>query len=179
LWLIVSVVTLSVASAGCKDRRLLDGTGTSSTAKPASKKPSGSSTVTTPSPIVTVASTSTTQAPPPMLEYVIVSGDTVFGVAKKYGVSLQALLAANNLADGNRVQVGQKIKIPVANPPATTAATAAPATAPTAAAATPTTKAPSGGVGTFPPLTVADGTTETSIVTITVVVNVPKTTVKP
>jgi LysM repeat protein len=181
LWLIVSVITLSMASAGCKDRRLLDGTGTStsSTAKPTDKKPGS----TTSSPIVTVATTATTQPPPPMLEYVIVSGDTVFGVAKKYGVTVTALLAANNLADGNRIQVGQKIKIPVAAAAATTAATATPNAAATpgatAAPGTATTKAPTGGVGTFPPLTVADGTTETSIVTITVVVNVPKTTVKP
>jgi LysM repeat protein len=176
------VVTLSVASAGCKDRRLLDGTGSTTTVKKASSttaKPGattakpGAST----EPAPTVAPT----APPttvPMAEYVIASGDTMSGIAKKFGVTMQALLAANNLTDPNLVRVGQKIKVPVA---------------PAAA----TTLPPVGVTGTFPPsavtvapvtqppppkpaTTIDDGSSpQTSIVTITVIVTIPRTTVKP
>lgn len=164
LWLIVSVIGLSVASAGCKDRRLLDGTGTTTTTKSTVKKPTtatGSSTV--PTPISTFAPIQT-EAPVQMAEYVIVAGDTVFGVAKKFNLSVAALLAANNLTDANKVQVGQKLKVPVV---AGTTPTAVPVK---------TTQAGTPGTGTFPPVTVAVDAPRTSIVTITVVVNLPKTT---
>jgi peptidoglycan-N-acetylglucosamine deacetylase len=112
-----------------------------------------------------------------MAEYVIAAGDTMSGIAKKFGVTMQALLSANNLTDPNLVRVGQKIKVPIAPGAATTlppvvvtgtfpqAVTVAPVTQPPA----PTT-----------PTTIDDGSSpRTSIVTITVIVTIPRTTVKP
>ena len=46
-----------------------------------------------------------------MADYTIASGDTMSGIAKKFGVSMKDLLAANSLTDPNVVKVGQKIKL--------------------------------------------------------------------
>ena len=45
------------------------------------------------------------------LSYVVKSGDTVTRIAKAHGITVQALRAANNL-NGNRLAVGQKLKLP-------------------------------------------------------------------
>jgi LysM repeat protein/beta-lactamase class A len=55
-------------------------------------------------------------------EYVVQSGDTLSGIAKAAGVSLKALLEANELADPDRLKVGQKLTVPAgATPPAPSA----------------------------------------------------------
>lgn len=45
------------------------------------------------------------------LDYTVVEGDTLFGIAEIYGVDVQTLIAYNNLTSGN-LEVGQKITIP-------------------------------------------------------------------
>lgn len=45
-------------------------------------------------------------------EYVVQAGDTLSGIAKALGVSLKTLLEANELADPNRLTVGQKLVVP-------------------------------------------------------------------
>jgi LysM repeat protein len=54
--------------------------------------------------------------PPPvesaMKSYTVVAGDTFAKIAKKYGVSLDALVEANLDFDPQRIQPGQKIQIP-------------------------------------------------------------------
>lgn len=45
------------------------------------------------------------------LDYTVVEGDTLFGIADIYGVDVQTLFAYNNLTSGN-LAVGQKIIIP-------------------------------------------------------------------
>jgi len=57
--------------------------------------------------------------------HVIKSGDTMGSVAKKYGISLEALLKANPTVDSRRLKIGQKVKIPGAAPAAPAAAPAA------------------------------------------------------
>jgi LysM repeat protein len=182
LWLVAAVVALSVASAGCKDRRLLDGTGSTSTAKKASSsttaKPTGSSAK--PGATTEPAPTAPPTAPPttvPMAEYVIAAGDTMSGIAKKFGVTMQALLSANNLTDPNLVRVGQKIKVPIAPGAATTLPpVGVTGTFPQAVTVAPVTQAPT----PTTPTTIDDGSSpRTSIVTITVIVTIPRTTVKP
>jgi LysM repeat protein len=113
-----------------------------------------------------------------MAEYVIAAGDTMSGIAKKFGVTMQALLSANNLTDPNLVRVGQKIKVPI--PPG--AATTLPPVGvtgtfpPGAVTVAPVTQAPA----PTTPTTIDDGSSpRTSIVTITVIVTIPRTTVKP
>lgn len=44
--------------------------------------------------------------------YTVQKGDTLSGIAAKYGTTYQALAAYNNIADANKISVGQKIKIP-------------------------------------------------------------------
>ncbi len=51
--------------------------------------------------------------PPATHVYVVVRGDTLSGIAKKQGVSMQAILKANpQIKDKNKIQVGQRITIP-------------------------------------------------------------------
>lgn len=54
--------------------------------------------------------------------HVVKKGDTLAGIAKKYGVTLQALMSQNKLKNANKIYVGQKLRIPPkpvsATPPA-------------------------------------------------------------
>jgi LysM repeat protein len=53
--------------------------------------------------------------------YAIQSGDTLSTIANEYGVTVDALLAANQLGDPNRLEVGQVILIPPSGPTETPA----------------------------------------------------------
>jgi lipoprotein YgeR len=44
--------------------------------------------------------------------HVLQKGETLFAVAKKYDVSLEALLISNSIEDPNKLRIGQKIIIP-------------------------------------------------------------------
>jgi murein DD-endopeptidase MepM/ murein hydrolase activator NlpD len=46
--------------------------------------------------------------------YTVVAGDTLFVIAQRYGIPLEALIAANNIADANLLEVGQVLVIPTA-----------------------------------------------------------------
>ena len=50
--------------------------------------------------------------------YAIQPGDTFFALARRFGVTLQALLAANPQADPNNLQIGQIVCIPLPPAPA-------------------------------------------------------------
>lgn len=45
-------------------------------------------------------------------QHTVQSGDTLFGIAQNYGVSLDAILAVNQLSDPNALFVGQVINLP-------------------------------------------------------------------
>jgi LysM repeat protein len=62
-------------------------------------------------------------------EHVIVKGDLLATIAKKYGVTLRALQDANPGVDPARLKIGQKLTIPARTMAATTAAPTAPANA--------------------------------------------------
>ena len=47
-----------------------------------------------------------------MPEYIVQPGNSLSGIAKKYGVPLGALIAANQITDPNQLKVGQKLLIP-------------------------------------------------------------------
>ncbi|MCR4424661.1 MAG: LysM domain-containing protein [Firmicutes bacterium] len=49
--------------------------------------------------------------------YVIQPGDTFWALARRFGTTVEALIAANPGVDPNRLMVGQRICIPVAPPP--------------------------------------------------------------
>jgi N-acetyl-anhydromuramyl-L-alanine amidase AmpD len=47
-----------------------------------------------------------------MPEYIVQPGNSLSGIAKRFGVPLGALIAANQITDPNRLKVGQKLLIP-------------------------------------------------------------------
>lgn|GEM_PF-4301097 len=57
----------------------------------------------------------------PQQKYVVQAGDTLFQIATQYGVSLEDLVAANQIADPDRIAVGQELLIPGYQVPATPA----------------------------------------------------------
>jgi LysM repeat protein len=48
--------------------------------------------------------------------YVVREGDTLSGIAARFGVSEQAILDANPRSDPNRLLVGEEIMIPAVQP---------------------------------------------------------------
>lgn len=62
--------------------------------------------------------------------HVVQPGENLFRIALRYGVSVQAVAQANNLANPNLIYVGQSLKIPAAGttPPPTNQPTTTPAT---------------------------------------------------
>lgn len=46
--------------------------------------------------------------------HTVQAGETLFRIGQQYGFSVEALVAYNNLADPNRLEVGQQIRIPPA-----------------------------------------------------------------
>jgi LysM repeat protein len=72
-----------------------------------------------------------------MRSYVIRSGDTMSGIAKRYRTSLTKLLAANHLGASSYIFVGQRITIPGPGTAATPSPTPTPAPRPTTSTPTP------------------------------------------
>ncbi len=59
-----------------------------------------------------------TVTPPPagtqsVIEYQVVSGDTLAGIASRFGSSIDAIVRENNLASPDEIRVGQTLRIPV------------------------------------------------------------------
>ena len=71
---------------------------------------------------VTVVATPALAAPASASTYTVVSGDTLYGIARKLGVSLNALLAANGMSATSTIHPGTVLTVPAG-------ATAAAATA--------------------------------------------------
>lgn len=59
-----------------------------------------------------------TPAPSPVAtgEYTVVAGDTLSGIAARFGTTYQALAAINGIADPNKINVGQVIKLTGGSP---------------------------------------------------------------
>jgi LysM repeat protein len=51
------------------------------------------------------------------VQYIVKAGESLTSIAKKFGVTVAALVAFNELADPNHIEEGQQLKIP---PPTTT-----------------------------------------------------------
>lgn len=54
--------------------------------------------------------------PPPAATYTIQPGDTLFSIANRFGTTVEALAAANGIADPANIQAGQPLAIPSSNP---------------------------------------------------------------
>ena len=82
-------------------------------------------------------------APPPPVTYTVVKGDNLWIIAKKNGVTVKQLTAANNLRTDSTLKLGQKLVIPgkaaESAPAVSTLAAPAAVAAPAAAHATTTT----------------------------------------
>ncbi|MBO9314185.1 MAG: LysM peptidoglycan-binding domain-containing protein [Chloroflexus sp.] len=72
----------------------------------------------TPAPTIDIDATATAYAgaprPTPTIAalYVVQVGDTLSAIAERFGVTVDELVAANNLTDPNVLQVGQTLLIP-------------------------------------------------------------------
>lgn len=55
--------------------------------------------------------------PPGSLEYRVVAGDTLIGIARRFNLTLQEIINANPGIDPNFIQIGQVICIPRVTPP--------------------------------------------------------------
>lgn len=55
---------------------------------------------------------STTPPPSTTTKYTVKSGDTLYAIAKKYGLSVEQIVAANNIKNANLIQPGQVLTIP-------------------------------------------------------------------
>jgi murein DD-endopeptidase MepM/ murein hydrolase activator NlpD len=53
-------------------------------------------------------------AEPPV--YVVQPGDTLYAIAERFGSTVEAIVAANELADPGLISVGQRLRIPTAEP---------------------------------------------------------------
>lgn len=60
----------------------------------------------------TSPSSPATATSPPVQEYHVQPGDTLADIANRFGVTIEELAIANNLADPNRLDVGQVLLIP-------------------------------------------------------------------
>lgn len=91
----------------------------------------------------TAAPTTSTTEPPAQVRYTVVRGDTLIKIADRFGVDLNRLAAANNIADPTLIFPGDSLIIPPPpDPDAGPALTIAPATDPVLPPLLPTTTAP-------------------------------------
>lgn len=64
-------------------------------------------------PVVGGAAQEPTPGPP---VYIVQAGDTLFDIAERFGTTVDALVAANDIVDPSLIQVGQRLVIPTAEP---------------------------------------------------------------
>ena len=74
-----------------------------------------SASVNTPRPtyIATVPITPGSQPDAAFRTHIVVAGDTVSGIAKEYGTTVEAIMEANDLSDVGLIIVGQVLSIPI------------------------------------------------------------------
>jgi murein DD-endopeptidase MepM/ murein hydrolase activator NlpD len=104
---------------------------------PSAAPPAAAATVVTtvvPAPTATPAALSSSASGDGASTYTVQRGDSLYKIARRFGTTVQALAAANNLANPNALQPGQIITISQGNSPAAAPATLAPTAAPVAAA---------------------------------------------
>ncbi len=91
------------------------------------------------------------------VDYTVNGGDTLYRIARGHGVSVRALVLANDLKNKRLISIGQVLRIPGSQPTGAPAATTPTATAPPAA--TPVTPTPTVPTPTVPtPTTAAPAT---------------------
>lgn len=56
------------------------------------------------------------QCPPATRPYIIRQGDTLYGLARRFGTTVEGIVQANTGIDPNNLQIGQRVCIPVSTP---------------------------------------------------------------
>jgi LysM repeat protein len=67
----------------------------------------------------TVTAQAAPSTPAPARVHTVAAGETLSGIAARYGTTIGAIVSANKLADPNHVVVGTKLQIPTVSAPAT------------------------------------------------------------
>ncbi len=70
-------------------------------------------------PGATTPAAATAAATPSTLTHIVVAGDTVWGLSKVYGTTVDAIVQANGLGPAAVIRIGQKLTIPGATTPGT------------------------------------------------------------
>jgi LysM repeat protein len=68
----------------------------------------------------TAGVTATMTVSPTPVVYTVAAGDTLLGIALEYGVTTGSLMRANELADEDRIYIGQELIIPAPTPDSST-----------------------------------------------------------
>lgn len=164
LWLLASLVGCMLLSVACPQATPTPTPRPAFTATPTATLPPlqpSPATAASPPPVFAWPTPATTATPLPAAsptpaptvaaggQYTVQSGDTLYSIARRHGVSVDALKAANNLTS-NIIYAGMKLTIPDSSfviptatpapvrPTATSTAATTPTTTPTPAATTPT-----------------------------------------
>jgi LysM repeat protein len=100
-------------------------------AVPTATVPAATATPTPTGTVVVVPTATPTATPPPGQGtiYIVRTGDTLYSIARRFGVTVQAIMAANNISNPNLIYVGQQLIIPS---PGTPGPTPTPTATPTA-----------------------------------------------
>ena len=117
--LLVTFIATTLLLAACAtgladdDRATPAGGGGARTATPTQLAPLR---IVTPTPVTPGASPTGQDVPTPPAEnpatYVVQEGDTLYAIALRFGVDLEALIELNGLSDPNDIVAGQELKIP-------------------------------------------------------------------
>ena len=109
----LALVLLAATLAGCA-REQRQTPAPDQPARSKATKTAGKGTVdATPSAVAGLANVGPLFEPtPPPQVYIVQSGDTLGGIASRFGCSVKSLMEANQITDPNLLQVGQKLKMP-------------------------------------------------------------------
>ncbi|GHV77685.1 peptidoglycan-binding protein LysM [Spirochaetia bacterium] len=66
-----------------------------------------------PGPLTPISASSKRQT---LVDHEVKSGETLYGIARQYGISVQALCSANNRSENYKVKIGERLKIPRIGP---------------------------------------------------------------
>jgi peptidoglycan/xylan/chitin deacetylase (PgdA/CDA1 family) len=123
-WLVASLTISVLMTLGCGgEENPAVATPTSPPSTPVVAPPSLTPTSTpSASPAASPTQTAATPTPPAgaSTTYEVQAGDTVFSIARRFGTTVEAIVAANGLADPAEIEVGQVLLIPGAQPATST-----------------------------------------------------------
>ncbi len=125
-WLAASLAMAVLIAVACGGEQTAP-TSTSRPSSPVAATPSLAPTSTPSalpvSPTPSEATATPTPTASPATTYEVQAGDTVFSIARRFGTTVEAIVAANSLADPSQIEVGQVLVIPGGAAPTATPAT--------------------------------------------------------